>query len=97
MHDYDKKWIDDSTYEQLLRTWRFARVGERLLEGETGEYFAKVMNLKRSELPRQGPAPPDHRGEQPGDVRRHPRHRGAGRVPAGLTTTYKIKGEDNAS
>ena len=45
-----KKWIDEMSYEQLLSKWRFAPAGDTLFQGETGEYFAKVMKEKRDSV-----------------------------------------------
>ena len=42
-----KKWIDEASYEQLLSKWRFAAVGDPLFQGETGEYYSKIMFQKR--------------------------------------------------
>ncbi len=46
-----KEWIDDSSYEELLFKWRFAPSGSRYFQGETGDYYAKVMLRKHDELP----------------------------------------------
>ena len=45
-----KKFIDNSSYEVLLKQWRHAESGEPLLQGETGEYYSKVMFDKRYAL-----------------------------------------------
>ena len=42
-----KSWIDAASYEELLRKWRFAPVGEPLLQGDTGDYYQTVMNEKK--------------------------------------------------
>ena len=42
-----KEWIDNASYETLLRKWRFAPFGDPLLQGETGQYFAKKMGEKK--------------------------------------------------
>lgn len=42
-----KKYIDKLSYEELLRRWRFAPAGDSWFEGETGDYWAKVMAEKR--------------------------------------------------
>ena len=44
-----KKWIDDSSYEQLLRKWRFSPSDnpDSIFEGEVGVYYSKVMSEKR--------------------------------------------------
>ena len=46
-----KKWIDEATYEELLRKWRFAPVGEPMFQGNTGKYYSKVMKERRSANP----------------------------------------------
>lgn len=51
MNEQDKKWIDGATYESLLARWRFAPVGARMFQGETGEYYAMVMAQKRDADP----------------------------------------------
>lgn len=51
MTDEDKEWIDTATYRTLLERWRFAPVGDPLFQGETGDYYAKVMFGKRDALP----------------------------------------------
>ena len=43
-----KKWIDEASYEDLLRKWRFAPAGDPMFQGDTGEYYSKVMNEQRS-------------------------------------------------
>ena len=42
-----KRWIDDASYEELLRKWRFASVGDPYFQGETGTYYSNVMAQKR--------------------------------------------------
>jgi len=44
----NKKHIDSLGYEQLLSHWRFAALGDRWFEGETGEYWSKRMSELRS-------------------------------------------------
>ena len=46
-----KKWIDEATYEDLLRRLRFAPVGDPLFRGDTFKYYSKVMKEKRSADP----------------------------------------------
>lgn len=46
----EKYWIDNASYEKLLRKWRFAPVGDSFFTGETGSYYAEKMNQKRREL-----------------------------------------------
>lgn len=45
-----KKWIDDASYEDLLRRWRNAPVGDPFLQGEVGNYYAQVMKRRREEV-----------------------------------------------
>jgi len=51
MTNEQKKRIDGMDYEQMLRLWRFEKVGDPMFEGETGEYFSKKMVEKRNALP----------------------------------------------
>lgn len=44
------KWIDNATYEQLLKKWRFAPSGDPFFEGATGEYYTQKMRDKRKEI-----------------------------------------------
>lgn len=46
-----KTWIDNATIEELLKCWRFSPAGNPLFNGETGEYYSKVMNEKRAADP----------------------------------------------
>ena len=51
MDEDTKKMIDSMGYESMLRRWRNAPVGDPMLQGETGKYYAEVMERKRSEIP----------------------------------------------
>ena len=42
-----KRWIDDASYEELLRKWRFASAGDPYFQGESGIYYSNVMAQKR--------------------------------------------------
>ena len=44
----NKNHIDNLSYEQLLSVWRFAPPGDPWFQGETGEYWSKVMAEKRN-------------------------------------------------
>ena len=44
----DKDWIDNSSYEGLLRGWRYAAAGDPILQGETGKYYVEAMEHKRA-------------------------------------------------
>lgn len=41
-----KAWIDNSSYEELLKKWRFAPIGDPMFQGELGDYYKKVMAEK---------------------------------------------------
>ena len=45
-----KKWIDNASYEELLRKWRLAPSGEPMFQGQSGEYFSAVMRKRRKEI-----------------------------------------------
>lgn len=47
----EKAWIDNSTYEELLRRWRYAPVGDPIFQSEVGQYFKEVMFKKRDADP----------------------------------------------
>lgn len=47
----DRMLIDSMSYEDLLRRWRFAPVGDRLFQGMTGQYYKQVMQEKHRALP----------------------------------------------
>lgn len=46
----EKKWIDESTYEQLLTRWRHAPVGDPIFTAEAGAYYQAVMRMKKDAL-----------------------------------------------
>jgi len=41
-----KQEIDNLPYEKMLSLWRHATSGHKYFIGETGKYFAKVLNEK---------------------------------------------------
>lgn len=45
-----KAEIDNKNYEELLRRWRFAPVGDQMFQGESGEYWGKRMTELRGTL-----------------------------------------------
>lgn len=49
MDDKIKEWIDEASYEALLRKWRFANLGDKMFSGEEGKYYSKVMLEKKDE------------------------------------------------
>ena len=50
MKEETKKQIDAMDYESMLSLWRFAPIGHPMLQGETGDYYAKVMREKAAKL-----------------------------------------------
>ena len=46
-----KDWIDNSSYEGLLSRWRNAPGGsDSIFQGNTGQYYGKVMREKREQV-----------------------------------------------
>jgi hypothetical protein len=45
----EKAWIDGASYEDLLRRWRFAEVGDAMFQGDTGDYYEARMQSLRAE------------------------------------------------
>jgi hypothetical protein len=43
MTSEQKAKIDSMTQKELCSKWRFAPVGDLLLQGDTGDYFAKRL------------------------------------------------------
>lgn len=43
--------IDGLPYESMLRRWRFSHPGDPMFQGDSGEYFGKVMAAKRNADP----------------------------------------------
>ena len=41
-----KKEIDEMSYASMLEQWRFAPSGTLIFQGESGDYFSKVMAEK---------------------------------------------------
>ncbi len=54
MTEEEKQWIDGADYEQLLSRWRNAPIGDRIFQGETGQYYGKVMREKRDSVGHAG-------------------------------------------
>lgn len=42
-----KEEIDNMTYSQLLRRWRFAKIGDEIFSSEVGLYYSSVMAKKK--------------------------------------------------
>lgn len=45
-----KNQIDAMSYESMLRQWRFAPIGDLMFQGESGDYFSKVMQEKKKNV-----------------------------------------------
>lgn len=45
-----KAWIDNATYEQLLRKWRNAPSGDPYFQYDLGKYYADVMAKRKAEV-----------------------------------------------
>ncbi|KKM61249.1 hypothetical protein LCGC14_1533690 [marine sediment metagenome] len=48
MSETEKDWIDNATYQELLRRWRNSPAGDSIFQGEAGKYYSKVMAEKRN-------------------------------------------------
>jgi len=44
-------WINNASYEALLRRWRFAPVGDPMFQGRVGDYYAQVLTARRDADP----------------------------------------------
>jgi hypothetical protein len=51
MTDAQRNQIDSLSQYQLAKLWRFAKVGEQLLQDEAGQYFVKVFQEKGGMTP----------------------------------------------
>lgn len=51
MTEDQKEQIDNMSQYEMARLWRFAPTGHPLLEGDTGQYFAKVFKEKGGMTP----------------------------------------------
>ncbi len=49
-HDEMLRWIDTASYEQLLRKWRFAEVGDEWFTGDIGAHFSAMLSKRRAEI-----------------------------------------------
>lgn len=50
MTEAEKQWIDKASYFDLLAKWRYAPAGEQIFQGESGRYYAEVLERRRSEI-----------------------------------------------
>ena len=44
-------WINNASYEALLRRWRFAAVGDPMFKGRVGDYYTQVLAARRDADP----------------------------------------------
>lgn len=47
---FQRKWIKNATYEELLRKHRFAPLNDELFIGNLGKYFGEIMCKKKQKL-----------------------------------------------
>jgi len=45
----NKAYIDKLSYQELLSSWRFAPIGDKWFQGETGIYWEKRMSELRQQ------------------------------------------------
>ena len=45
-----KTWIDNASYEELLKKWRYAKSRDPFFFGEIGQHYKKVVGEKKSRL-----------------------------------------------
>ena len=45
-----KDWIDQSSYEDLLRRYRLAPIGDPIFQEEVGKYYEEIMSKKKKEV-----------------------------------------------
>ncbi len=50
MDEKTKQEIDNMDYESMLRLWRHAPVGHPMFQGETSQYYSKVMAEKKEKI-----------------------------------------------
>ena len=50
MNEKQKEWIDNASYEDLLRRWRFAPPRDTIFQGESGQYYTVKIEAKRIEV-----------------------------------------------
>jgi len=46
----EKANIDEMSYYEMLKLYRFAPIGDKRFQAESGEYYIKVMNEKEAQL-----------------------------------------------
>ena len=48
--DGQRDWIDSANYIQLLERWRFNTSDDTIFHGESGKYYAEVMDQRKREI-----------------------------------------------
>lgn len=48
-----KEWIDNASYEELLRKWRYSTFSDPLFRSETGTYFSEALAEYRKTMTTQ--------------------------------------------
>lgn len=48
-----KEWIDNASYEELLRKWRYSTFSDPLFHSETGTYFSEALAEYRKTMTTQ--------------------------------------------
>ena len=43
-----KDWIDNASYKELLRKWRFASTGDPFFMGGMGDYYSRKLDILRN-------------------------------------------------
>jgi hypothetical protein len=43
-------WIDNASYEELLRRWRFGPMGDEIFQSKMGEYYQAKLEERRQEV-----------------------------------------------
>jgi hypothetical protein len=46
----DKDWLENASYSDLLRRWRFAPTSDPLVQDDAGIYFQQVLDRRRKEI-----------------------------------------------
>ena len=50
MTEEQKTWIDNASYEELLRKWRFGPAGDPIFEGDTGKHYGEIIAKRKNEI-----------------------------------------------
>jgi len=50
MTNEQQQWIENATYEELLKRWRFAKDSDTIFQEDAGSYYQDQMNKKKAML-----------------------------------------------